>query len=194
MCLLAAAAFCQAQFSIGGQLGMSFDKLKPEYGSDTKLFQLAVAPNVNYMFSDKMGVGLEIDFGFLKSDNYAAANITGELKATECKFVPYFRYVLCGYDKFQMYADLKVNVGTTKAKIDGEKYRKEFGMGVNVVPGVCYNINERMSVHAALNVLALGYNYAKTTDEVSDTYVKNNNFGLNINGNTPLNIGFFYTL
>ena len=105
MCLLAAAAFCQAQFSIGGSVGVGYDKTKPDTGSDLKTLQLNVSPNVNYMFGDKMGVGLELGFNYKKNNNgYSNPIITyksdDNLKTTGWLIAPYFRYVVCEFDNF----------------------------------------------------------------------------------------------
>lgn len=207
MCLLAAAAFCQAQFSIGGSVGVGYDKTKPDTGSDLKTLQLNVSPNVNYMFDDKMGVGLELGFNYKKNNNGYSnpvifysnpliVNGDDNFKTTGWLIAPYFRYVVCEFDNFNLYADLKVNVGNEKTKYGSNDINKVFSLGANVVPGVCYNINDHCSVHATLNVVALGYNYKKTTDQtlLGEPVTKNTNIGVNVNGNTPLNIGFFYTL
>lgn len=192
MCLLAAAAFCQAQFSIGGSVGVGYDKTKPDAGDDLKTLQLNVSPNVNFMFDDKMGVGLELGFNYKKNDDGGDDN----LKTTGWLVAPYFRYVVCEFNDFNLYADFKVHVGNEKEKYGSDDRNKVFSLGANVVPGVCYNINDHFSVHATLNVVALGYNYKKTTDQTlpNEPVTKNTNIGVNVNGNTPLNIGFFYTL
>ncbi len=200
MCLLAAAAFCQAQFSIGGSVGVGYDKTKPDIGNDVTILQLSISPNINYMFNDKIGLGFELGFYYEKDEDKKQYG-NEKLKIAGWSVAPYVRSVVCKFNKFNFYADWKFYVDNEQVRSESadKDICKILGLGVNIVPGVCYNINDRCSVHAMLNIVSFGYNYSKLTDVTdqgthNEPITENTNIGINVNGNTPLNIGFFYTL
>ena len=204
---VAAAMFAQAQFFVGGNLGMGFDSNKTTYDGSTnttdKAFNFNINPNVGFMFAENMGAGLELNFAFDKTTNpkndvNPVENID---KGTTFGVTPYFRYVFAEVDNFTFYADGKINFSTTTYKNvndgttnDGDKV---MGLGINVVPGFAYNLTDNISMNAELNILKLGWNMTKTTTPKdalgNETVYKTSAFGLGINEATPIKIGFFYT-
>ena len=214
---VAAAMFAQAQFFVGGNLGMSTTSrtYKLEGGGLSisqdlpKSFTFTIAPSVGFMFNDNMGVGLDLGFGFGKTTRKNYDDETGELidtrttKETIISFAPYFRYVFAEIDNFKFYCDAKlaysmikpkvtIEGGNTTVTVDGNK-TTQFGIGV--VPGMAYMLTDNISMNCALNILELGFNTTTEKaegDGVTETY-KTNEFGFGVNNNTPITIGFFYT-
>ena len=190
---VAAAMFAQAQFFVGGNLGLGFGSTKVESTKVEKTFGFTIAPGVGYMFNDNMGVGIDLLFSM---DKTTFPESDGWMKTTTFGFAPYFRYVFAEVDNFKFYADAKFNFQKATDKVkDVDDSDKTTNLGVNIVPGVQYNFTDNISMVASLNVLKLGWNMEKTETKVAGETVKTteNNFGLGINENTPLMVGFVYT-
>lgn len=214
---VAAAMFAQAQFFVGGNLGLGTQSgsVKMETGGTTvtqdapKTFTFTIAPSVGFMFNDNMGVGLDLFFGSTKltQKNYNVDPVaTKTTKTTGIGFAPYFRYVFAEVDNFRFYADARIEYvsstpketseqGNTTVTRDGNK-TTNFGIGV--VPGMAYMLTENISMNCALNILSLGFETEKTVSKNAgpngeDETRKINEFGFGVNGATPITIGFFYT-
>lgn len=171
---VAAAMFSQAQgLFIGGNIGLTSTK----YMSDAKEFHFEIAPNVGYMFADNMGVGLELGYGYKKETPV----IGDDVKTSEFAFAPYFRYVFAQLDNFKFYGDVKVAFMFGKHGDD-----KTSGFGVGLVPGFSYDFTEHFAMVANLNILSIGYTQYKIED------AKQTNFGVGVNQNTDLSVGFVY--
>ena len=171
---VAAAMFSQAQgLFIGGDIGLTSKK----FMSDAKEFTFEIAPNVGYMFADNMGVGIELGYGYIKQ-----TPVVGDaVKTSVFAFAPYFRYVFAQIDNFKFYGDVKLALMFGKQGDD-----KMSGFGIGVVPGISYDFTENFAMVANLNILSLGYTQKKVDD------YKETNFGVGINNNTDLSVGFVY--
>lgn len=194
---VAAAMFAQAQFFVGGNLGLDFGSTKVESTKVQKTFGFTIAPGVGYMFNDNMGVGVDILFSSAKT-TYPELN-DAWTKETNFGVEPYFRYVFAEVDNFKFYADARFNYNRIKesAKDDNNHGDKTTKIGINIVPGMQYNFTDNISMVARLNVLRLGWNmttleeYLPLEDKTQKT--KTSDFGLGINESTPLMVGFVYT-
>jgi len=212
---VAAAMISQAQFFVGGNLGLGTESgtYKMESNGVTvsqdqpKTFTFTFAPSVGYMFNEKMGVGLDIAFGYGKvtEKDYDDPEvvITETVKTTQFGLAPYFRYVFAEIDNFRFYGDVRIEWMTSKPKVSYEGNgttltfdgNKTTNFGIGVVPGMAYMLTDNISMNCALNILSLGYTTTKTVndrDGVKETW-KDNEFGFGVNGATPITIGFFYT-
>lgn len=215
---VAAAMFANAQFFVGGNLGMAMEngKIKAANSGTTveqdapKAFTFTFAPSLGYMFNDNMGVGLDLMFGMGKvtAKTYNDPNpvITTTTKTTTIGFAPYFRYVFAEVDNFKFYADARIEYLMSTPKIEGEQSGttvtvdgpKTTNFGVGIVPGMQYNLTDNISMNCALNILELGFASEKTvTKDVdgqgTELTEKTNEFGFGVNYATPITIGFFYT-
>ena len=214
---VAAAMFAQAQFFVGGSLGMNFEngKIKAVNSGTTveqdapKTFTFNFAPSVGFMFNDNMGVGLDLMFGIGKTtekDYTYDPVVTFTTKTTTIGFAPYFRYVFAEVDNFKFYADARIEYIMSTPKIEGEQSGttvtvdgpKTTNFGIGVVPGMAYMLTDNISMNCALNILELGFGSEKTvTKDVdgqgTELTEKTTNFGFGVNYATPITIGFFYT-
>lgn len=212
LAFVAATFFAQAQFFVGGSLGVGTGS-----GSTTvkngdvtvttdapKTLDFTFAPSIGYMFNEKMGVGLDLGFGMNKSTE-KDEDFTTKVTTTEIGFAPYFRYVFAEVDNFKFYADARIEYAMSKPKakvegggttvtVDGAKTTT---LGVGIVPGMAYMLTDHISMNCALNILELGFATQKTVDKDDDTNyeatTKVNNLGFGVNYATPITIGFFYT-
>ena len=218
---VAAAMFAQAQFFVGGSLGLTSTSAKEteKIGNVSstfdgeKQFTFNITPSVGFMFNENMGVGL--DFGIdLTNITYpkgtnggwgvpVAADETLKIKQTSFLIAPYFRYVFAEIDNFKFYADARISYMSAKPKltISSDNQTTEYTgykvskFGIGIVPGMAYMLTDNISMNCQLNVLSLYF--TSTSDTVTDTdyedTVKTNEFGFGINEATPIKIGFFYT-
>lgn len=214
---VAAAMFAQAQFFVGGNLGLGIQngKFKAEGNGMTltqdqpKTFAFTFAPTVGFMFNDKMGVGLDLMLGMGKNtqkDYSTDPAVTSTTKETTIGFAPYFRFVFAEVDNFKFYADARIEYLMSKPKVtvegngvtitaDGDK-TTNFGIGV--VPGMAYYFTDNISMNCQLNLLELGFATQKTVsknpnNDGVDYTTTTNNIGFGVNGATPVTVGFFYT-
>lgn len=214
---VATAMFANAQFFVGGSLGMDFQNGKDKFvNSGTtveqdapKTFEFTFAPSVGYMFNDNMGVGLDLVFGMGKvtEKDYTFDPVaTFKTKTTTIGFAPYFRYVFAEVDNFKFYADARIEYLMSTPKIEGEQGGttvtidgpKTTNFGVGIVPGMAYMLTDNISMNCALNILELGFATEKTVtkdwDGQGTEYTqKSSDFGFGVNYATPITIGFFYT-
>lgn len=215
---VAAAMFANAQFFVGGGLGLTTEGGKTKQSGNgvtveadaPKSFGFQFVPTVGYMFNDNIGVGLDLGFSFSKTvqDNLFDADndkYKETTKTTTIAFAPFFRYVFAEVDNFKFYCDAKFAFASSKPKVKDEYTDlnltievdgpKMTGFAVGVIPGIQYNFTDHISVNAKLNLLSLGYTTAKRTQEANGTKFTQttNNFGFGINEPTDLEIGFFYT-
>lgn len=214
LAFVAATFFCQAQFYVGGSLGVLGNGGKTTVSgpnSETSVdkpkdFYFAIAPSVGFMFSDNLGVGLDLGLGFGREKSemdFAGETYSIKVKATEWGVAPYLRCVFGDFDNVKLYADLRASFGGLKPKTitEGgsttieEVGDKEFNFGIGVVPGIAYYLTDNISINARLNLFELGYqmNKVESVDGDITTTEKYNSFGLGINNKTALEVGFYYT-
>ena len=195
---VAATMFASAQLYVGGSLGFDYskDKIKSDETTDlTKTFSWDITPSVGYMFSDNMGVGIDLGFGMVTEKNLQT---DAKDKTTLWAVAPYFRYVFAEVDNFKFYADAKVSFGGGRERTTyaGPSFKgKESYFGVAVVPGMAYMLTDNISMNCTLNILALGFQQTTIKaddDSKSDLKYVNTEFGLGVNRATPITIGFFY--
>lgn len=214
LAFVAATFFCQAQFYVGGSLGIlgaggktTVSSSGSEVSSDMpKDFYFTIAPSVGYMFSDNLGAGLDLGFGFGREkyeQDVVGTNWTIKEKTTEWGVAPYLRCVFGDFDNVKLYADLRASFGglTPKYSAEGngevheEVGDKEFNFGIGVVPGIAYYLNDNIFINARLNLFELGYQMSKVESVDGDITTTNtyNSFGLGVNNQTALSVGFYYT-
>ena len=194
---VAATMFASAQLFVGGSLGVDMGGRTSDGTKVEKSFGMTINPTVGFMFADNMGVGVDVLFG-TKKTTYPEGDNFWE-KTTTIGFAPYFRYIFAELDSFKLYADAKFNFRNEKdaAKDDDGHGQKRTAIGLNIVPGLQYDLTDNLSMVAQLNVLRLGFNSTTYADyePVEDKTVKSKetNFGIGINEPTPLTVGLVYT-
>ncbi len=221
MAFVAAAMFANAQFYVGGHIGLNYQKntetekivnVAQTYDG-LKQFDFEILPSIGYMFNDNMGVGLEFGVGittttYPKADDpygITTGNQTLKVNQTAFNVIPYFRYVFADVNNFKFYADAKISYKSASPKLtvkdpDANTTTeitgyKESSFGIGIVPGMAYMLTDNISMNAQLNILSLYFvsERSTTTDTDYEDTVKTTEFGFGVNGTTPIKIGFFYT-
>ena len=195
--MAAAAVSANAQWYVGGQLGLDFNKANKDADSQ---MTFSIAPEVGYNINENWAVGAQVGFSMankLKEDGkitYDAHGIpTGYTEATydatgtSFFIAPYARYTFAKSGNVSFFVDGGIGFATANYDIDApyEKYNESgtiFHIGLR--PGIAFKATDKISF-----VATTGYfGYMKKSDDV---YGGGSRFGLNVNGNA-LQFGFYY--
>lgn len=187
---LAIGLVSNAQFLVGGQVGINYLKTKdaatlPILPTEGNIFSFTLAPNVLYQLDNKMGVGAKLGINFM--------NIKNKLADTKQKIFmfqlnPYFRYNLLKISKINLYCDAQIDFGLGKEKNDGYDDQNITNLGFNLIPGAKYDLTNKVSLTAELNLFQFGVNYLKMGDE------KYTQFGLGANTQTNITVGILFKM
>lgn len=203
---LATVTVCNAQYFVGGSIGLSTHSSKTEIDGDgygtiksPSTLGFSISPKVGYYLSPKVAVGLSASFGYRDSTIYSNTTTPNTtVKAYSWSVSPFARYTFLQFGKLSVLAEATVGINGTSSKtkvtssVDGVS---TFGYGVNVAPILSYDISKNFSLETKLNFLALGYNYTKTKTpaEISSTgteqNVKESDFGFGVNSNNLVTVG-----
>ena len=192
-----AAVSANAQWYIGGQLGLDFNKKNKDADSQ---MTFSIAPEVGYNINENWAIGAQIGFSMankLEEDGkitYDAngiptgvTNPTYDATGTSFFVAPYARYTFAKSGNVSFFIDGGVGFHIANYDIDDpdEKYNKSgsiFHIGLR--PGIAFKASDKVSFVATTGYLG----YMKKSDDV---YNGASRFGLNVNGNA-LQFGFYY--
>lgn len=201
LAMLLVAHVASAQFVVGGQFGCAgysggetvfyeSDGVTTEYTvPDDTEFGFLFAPKVGYQLSEKMQLGVTLNFTHQRMNMYGMFNdylyrdpeFEGVwlVKENSLSIAPYLRYDLFNWGKLSAFVEAQAlfgfvfkptmyirTVGTnpvvdTTFKVDS----KTFDFGFVVVPGLNYKFNERLSMDLYFDLVSLGYMYRRTTEK-----------------------------
>lgn len=192
---VAASMIASAQLFVGGNIGMGvgFGKFKSSDSEETapKTLVLEVAPTLGFMFSEEMGVGLDIMFRMNQISS--ASNTT---KTTSFGFAPFFRYAFAEINSLKFYADAKFNYlrtdGSNTVNERETTYPKTTEIGFGIIPGVQYYLTDNIFMNCTLNIFGLGFQTEKTDFSENSTKTSTT-VAFGVNYATPVTVGFFYT-
>lgn len=166
MVALFATVTMNAQVYVGG--GVGFQKK-----GDAQTF--TIAPEVGMSLDEKFGVGLQFGYTNVK-DTY-----------TQCAVNPYLRYQALEIGKAKVFVDGGAYFNTKKLE-GADKSSNAFGL--NVAPGVAFNLTDHISIVAKANNLFVLDFSKEAGDDDTRTIV-----GLNTLNNFSagdLMFGFYY--
>ena len=187
--MAAATLTANAQWYVGGGLGLDFEKANKDADSQTRF---VLSPEVGYNLNEKWAVGINLEFGVINKLT-KVDTATGEVSANETGtsfFVgPYARYTVAKSGIVSFFVDGGLGFSFQNYGKDDEnvlvKYDKTgnvFNIGLR--PGIAVKASDKVSF-----VATTGYfGYRKYSDDVLGGGSK---FGLNVNG-TALKFGFYY--
>ena len=184
-----ASLTANAQSYIGGTIGFSNSKTE---GGVTKVTNFTIAPEFGTALNDQLGVGIALGFG---SNKRTLKETTGDIDVTTTTFTvnPYLRYHALEIGKVNVFVDGGVYFDYEKTK----DYKPGIGVGLNVAPGLAYNLTDKISIVAkANNLLSIGYSKSPVRDTPNAPDAAN---AFNANVNTLNNFsaaslvfGFYY--
>lgn len=195
--MAAAAVSANAQWYVGGQLGLDFNKANKDADSQ---MTFSIAPEVGYNINENWAVGAQVGFSMankLKEDGKITYDAHGfptgvtdptyDATGTSFFIAPYARYTFAKSGNVSFFVDGGIGFATANYDIDDpyEKYNESgtiFHIGLR--PGIAFKATDKISF-----VATTGYfGYMKKSDDV---YGGASRFGLNVNGNA-LQFGFYY--
>ena len=157
-----------AQYFITGNFGLNASGGNSEIGTlkadKPSKFSFNVSPMVGKFLSQKIGVGIGFNYSFSKTKT--PGNPETIEKSSSIGLAPFLRYVVINMDKFIVFGQANLGISyshpnsTTVGTTDGPKTSSLY---FNIVPGVVYKYNERISFQTFINVMSFGY-YLTTTE------------------------------
>lgn len=201
MMTLVAAAMAttmNAQWYIGGGLGVGFDKtatpttavvnnLPVTVETTVKTTTFSILPEIGYNINEKFAVGAQLGYDYSKVEDKKTNGFT---------FAPYLRYTFAKLEKVNFFCDLGLAYTYKKTTWKDTEYdatlgayavdysTKRNGFSVGLYPGVAVNLNEKVSFVAKFG--ALSYVYSKVKDGGKDS-----SFNFGVDG-SDLQFGLYY--
>lgn len=187
--LVACSISVQAQYFVGGRFGFNTSGGSSEVGGTSsdkpKSTSFNFSPKVGMFLSEKLAVGAELNFGINNTKTYGM--ITTTTKSTGFGISPFVRYYVVQMDKFGIFAEGKVGVNFSSTETTGSPKAKTTSFGINVAPVMYYNLTEKLSLEASVNLFNFGFNTSTTKfDDNKDT---SNSFGFGAGTNGLVNTG-----
>lgn len=159
-------------------------------GETIKTSEFNFNPKAGYFVTDKFAVGLGLNIGSAKEENYSdtTANTFIE-KENTVGFEVFGRYYIADLKRFQPYAELGIGYDTSKSErssynaaegrtitIENPKFNQ---FGVNATLGFNYFVTPKIAINFALSDL-IGFNSGKTdvsgAKATTDFHANINNF------------------
>lgn len=162
------SAGLNAQVFLGGNVNLALSGGKN--GNDSKKtseFDFNLTPKIGTFLSDKVAIGIEINFGYsTTNNNHEIETIT---KTVRSGVSPFLRYYAVSAGKFSVYGQANAGVAfsTSDTKFGNNMVTeaKQNSVGISFFPGVSYELSERISLETSINFLNLHYNMTTETDE-----------------------------
>ncbi len=214
-----------AQCYIGGSLSlnMSSEKIQDLDNSTNPSYSFSISPEIGYSLNDKIDIGLSLStlFSSFKQSNIRVdiennLRVGGiaEDKTKSIEFAPYIRYSFLKWGKLDVIGMLDVYMSTGKTEYTSN-YEYEYGngyeysenksriktaiWGTRIRPVFRYNLSDKISLLAHLNLFRLGFSQGKYKimyNLTGDEYTKiRTGFDFKIDTNNPFPaIGFVYKI
>ena len=143
-------------------------------------------PKAGYFVTDKFAVGLGLNIGTSKEENYSdVSSNTFTEKGSTVGFEVFGRYYIADLNRFQPYAELGIGYDSSKTKrtsvindvtttVESPKFNQ---FGVNATLGFNYFVTSKIAINFALSDL-IGFNSGKSDQSGSKATT---NFHANIN-------------
>ena len=193
----------KSQVFVGGNMGFSSDGGKIETTGSADIvkpseFSFSFRPFVGYQITDDFSAGVKIGFN-TESEKWQVPETSGfgTVERKESDFLWDFgvfgRYSVWQHNKFSVLLEASLGIGGgTVGKVSGPNPNdgaSVFGFSFAVVPGVSYNLNDRLSLETWLNVMRFSFNSTtittKYTGSTSPTETKDTTNGFNFGVNEP---------
>jgi len=195
-----------AQLAVDGQLGFNYGSA----GDNNSRIAFRLLPGLSYELSNDIALGGRIGFDYNASSTSSGEEQKEKSSATKSDFifhiVPYVRYFALGNDRLKLFCDAQLplsfgSVGASKMTAGGKTTSTDgnsvFGVGLQLVPGLKYELTNQIALIATANVVRFGVMYNSTSVKAGDKTVttSSTSFGLGINhagyekGTAPFMVG-----
>lgn len=180
-----------AQLAVDGQLGLNYGG-----SGDNSRISFRLLPGLSYELSNDIALGGRIGFDYNASSTSSGEEKKEKSSSTKSDFifhvVPYVRYFALGNDRLKLFCDAQLplsfgSVGASKITVGGKTTSTDgnsvFGVGLQLVPGLKYELTNQIALIATANVIRFGVMYNSTSVKEGDKTVttSSTSFGLGIN-------------
>ena len=190
---MATMGVANAQLFVGGDFGFSVQNGKYEQTATGVSVTQDLPKTISWEITPKIGfqmykLSIGAAFGIsqdkrvrvtpaAQGEDKAAGDVTNTVKTTMYGITPFARYNVLDFGNLSMFCELQIPIwmgqdknkteieSVSSTEVDGTKY---FDFGLNIIPGLSYNLNDHISMDCYLNLLSIGYNMSKETDESAD--------------------------
>jgi opacity protein-like surface antigen len=169
-----------AQVFVGGNFGMRLSG--GTYDDNSKKptkFELNIAPTAGKFISEKTAIGVALNFGTSNENNNEDIEVVD--KITAFGISPFIRYYAVSFNKFSVFGQGTVGVSfahhNQKVEGDLEKGPKSSQISLGIVPGLAYELSDRISLETTLNIFNLGFAHTSVKDSDGTDAEKSTAFG-----------------
>lgn len=181
-----------AQWYVGGSVSYTskYDKTGDGISLyENRLSNIAFSPRVGYVFSNNMLAGVEL---FVMSNKKFSNSVLNGPTITEIGFGvrPYYRYNFVSLGKFNIGAEIGVDVGDYIVKGSNSPNTKNIAVGVDIAPVITFALNKHFWIETKLDILGINYRYTRSyIEEANDNYTSSSSFSGIIDGDSLLTLG-----
>jgi len=208
--MIATISMSNAQYFVGGNLGMNLSGGKAKGGSTAidlpSTFSIDFSPKVGFHLDDDFAVGLKVGLSnktIKTPKEYSGYSDDRKESSSGWQVGAFARYNILRLNKFSVLLEGSVGVAGVKTKTkvgsvttDGNP-ASVFAIGV--LPVLSYSLTDRLSIETSCDFLELGF-VSATVKNANDKKIKatSNSFGLGINNGTNsivsdlLNVGLIF--
>jgi outer membrane protein len=172
-----------AQLFIGGSFGLHGSGGNTDDGTTTtdktSSFGFSISPRVGKFLTEKVAVGLEVDFNYNHSKTPGVNEVISN--SSTIGFSPFLRYYVISFNKFSVFGQGNVGLSfsgsstkTNGTSNDGPKITR---ISLNIAPGLAYDLSDKLSLETSLHFLGLGFDESISKQGTSTD--RNSNFNFN---------------
>jgi opacity protein-like surface antigen len=189
-CLVCFSINLNAQVFIGGNVGFNATGGKNADNSKKPSdLSLNLSPKIGTFLSEKAAVGIAVNFATSSSNNNADVQTIS--KSSSFGITPFLRYYAVNIDKFSIFgqANAGISFSGSSLKFGNTETEgpKSSTISLNIVPGISYALNDKISLETSINVLNFGIN--QTTIKNGSAKSTSTGFGIGAGINNIVNVG-----
>lgn len=158
--------FCvslNAQFFVGGNFNLNTSGGSTDNGTtttdDPSSFNFNLSPKIGKFLSEKIAVGAALNVTFSRTKTPGINEIIS--KSSTYGIVPFLRYYAIKMDKFSVFGqgNIGLSFSGSSTKVGGTSTDGPTTTNIylNVMPGLAYDVNDKLSLETSLNILSFGY-------------------------------------
>ncbi len=152
-----------AQIFVGGSFSLSSSGGSTSNGTTTtdkpSAYSFELSPKGGMFLNEKLAVGTALDISF--SGTKTPGNVVTTYKSSTVGLIPFVRYYAVTLDKFSVFGQGNIGLlfsnSTTKVGGTSTKGPVTARFYINIMPGLAYDLTDRLSLETSLNFLSLGY-------------------------------------
>jgi opacity protein-like surface antigen len=189
-----------AQVFVGGSFGLRLSGgTNDDNSKKPSKFELGIAPVAGKFISEKAAVGVGLNFGSSVENNNQSIEVVD--KVTAFGISPFIRYYAVNLNKFSVFGQGTVGLSFAKqnSTVEGDLVEgpKSSVMSLGIVPGLAYDVNDKISLETTINFFNFGFSHSVTKSANGSDKEKTTAFGMgadldNIANTNNISIGAIF--